>query len=139
MTPHDATSRRWKKSAGRDCGIALILGAVFVPTAFIPGNYRETVSAVPVTIAVSVCLLGLQCIDTEPGSVGHVLATKKEARGPLGAVLRGFNRVLEELQTDTSILVSTSSTKRVFAFLLMLAFVVGVGLLRTQETGGASG
>ena len=74
--------------------IALILSAVFVPTAFIPGITGRLYQQFAVTIAVSVIISAFNALTLSPALSALLLRPKKEARGPLGAFFRWFNRVL---------------------------------------------
>ena len=74
--------------------IALILAAVFVPTAFIPGITGRLYQQFAVTIAVSVIISAFNALTLSPALAALLLRPKKEARGPLGAFFRWFNRVL---------------------------------------------
>ena len=46
MTPRDATLQAMREVSGPVIGIALVLSAVFIPTAFLPGYHRPVVSTV---------------------------------------------------------------------------------------------
>src|SRR6202042_2928453 len=56
LTPHDAALQAMEEVSGPVVAIALILAAVFVPTAFIPGITGRLYQQFAVTIAVSVAL-----------------------------------------------------------------------------------
>src|SRR6266852_2092171 len=54
MSPRDATMQAMKEVSGPVVGIALVLSAVFIPTAFIPGITGRLYQQFAVTIAISV-------------------------------------------------------------------------------------
>src|SRR6266853_6155010 len=56
MSPKDATFKAMEEISGAVVGIALVLSAVFIPTAFIPGITGRLYQQFAVTIAVSVIL-----------------------------------------------------------------------------------
>jgi len=93
MTPHDATVRAMEEVSGPVIAIALILAAVFVPTAFIPGITGQLYRQFAVTIAISVLFSAFNALTLSPALSAMLLRPKKEARGPLGAFFRWFNRV----------------------------------------------
>src|SRR6202041_3445240 len=93
MTPHDATIKAMEEVSGPVVAIALILGAVFVPTAFIPGITGRLYQQFAVTIAVSVAFSAFNALTLSPALAAMLLRPKKESRGPLGAFFRWFNRV----------------------------------------------
>ena len=77
--------------SGPVVAIALILVAVFVPTAFIPGITGRMYQQFAVTIAVSVILSAFNALTLSP-ALAALLLRPKPMRGPLGAFFRGFNR-----------------------------------------------
>ena len=93
-SPRDAALQAMEEVSGPVIAIALILAAVFIPTAFIPGITGRLYQQFAVTIAVSVSSLGLQRVVA---SARHwrpcCFAPGRKCRGPLGAFFRGFNRV----------------------------------------------
>jgi len=93
MTPHDATIKAMEEVGGPVVAIALILSAVFVPTAFIPGITGRLYQQFAVTIAVSVAFSAFNALTLSPALSAMLLRPKKESRGPLGAFFRGFNRI----------------------------------------------
>ena len=81
--------------SGPVVAIALILAAVFMPTAFIPGITGRLYQQFAVTIAVSVMISAFNALTLEPGALPRCCCgRRKPTRGPLGAFFRWFNRVL---------------------------------------------
>jgi multidrug efflux pump len=64
-------------------GIALVLSAVFVPTAFIPGITGRLYQQFAVTIAVSVIISAFNALTLSPALSVLLLRPKKQSRGPL--------------------------------------------------------
>ena len=93
MTPHDATVKAMEEVSGPVIAIALILAAVFVPTAFVPGITGQLYKQFAVTIAISVLFSAFNALTLSPALSAMLLRPKKESRGPLGAFFRWFNRV----------------------------------------------
>jgi hydrophobic/amphiphilic exporter-1 (mainly G- bacteria), HAE1 family len=128
MTPHDAALRAMEEVTGPVIAIALILAAVFIPTAFIPGITGRLYQQFAVTIAVSVALSAFNALTLSPALSAMLLRPKKESRGPLGAFFRWFNRVFGRA-TDGYVnacrhLIHKSSV----AFLILLLLVGGAYL-----------
>ena len=73
--------------SGPVIGIALVLSAVFVPTAFIPGITGRLYQQFAVTIAISVILSAFNALTLSPALAALLLKPKTESRGPLGSVL----------------------------------------------------
>ncbi|MGH8527582.1 MAG: efflux RND transporter permease subunit, partial [Gammaproteobacteria bacterium] len=92
MSPRDASLKAMEQVSGPVVAIALILAAVFVPTAFIPGITGRLYQQFAVTIAVSVVISAFNALSLSPALSALLLRPRKEARGPLGAFFRWFNR-----------------------------------------------
>ena len=69
LSPQDAAFKAMEQVSSPVIAIAIILTAVFVPTAFIPGITGRLYQQFAVTIAVSVDHLGLQRPHAEPGAL----------------------------------------------------------------------
>jgi HAE1 family hydrophobic/amphiphilic exporter-1 len=93
MTPRDAAIRAMEQVANPVIAIALILSAVFIPTAFIPGITGRLYQQFAVTIAISVIFSAFNALTLSPALCALLLRPKKEGRGPLAAFFRGFNKV----------------------------------------------
>jgi HAE1 family hydrophobic/amphiphilic exporter-1 len=136
LSPRDATLKAMSQVSGPVVAIALILAAVFLPTAFIPGITGLLYQQFAVTIAVSVILSAFNALTLSPALSALLLRPRHETRGPLGAFFRGFNRVFGRA-TDgyvhwSDILIRKSAR----AMLLLAGVVVLVGVLGSRLTGG---
>jgi len=76
-------------------GIALVLSAVFVPTAFIPGITGKLYQQFAVTIAISVLLSAFNALTLSPALAALLLRPKEPSRGLLQRFFDWFNRVFE--------------------------------------------
>ena len=92
LSPRDAALKAMEEVSGPVIAIALILAAVFIPTAFIPGITGRLYQQFAVTIAVSVIFSAFNALTLSPALAALLLRPKKESRGPLGFFFRGFNR-----------------------------------------------
>jgi HAE1 family hydrophobic/amphiphilic exporter-1 len=93
MSPKDAAFKAMEEVSGPVIAIALILAAVFVPTAFIPGITGRLYQQFAITIAISVIFSAFNALSLSPALSALLLRPRKESRGPLGAFFRWFNRV----------------------------------------------
>lgn len=93
LSPHDASIKAMEEVSGPVIAIGLILAAVFVPTAFIPGITGQLYKQFAVTIAISVLFSAFNALTLSPALSSMLLRPRKPARGPLGAFFRGFNKV----------------------------------------------
>jgi hydrophobic/amphiphilic exporter-1 (mainly G- bacteria), HAE1 family len=74
-------------------GIALVLSAVFVPTAFIPGITGRLYQQFAVTIAISVIISAFNALTLSPALAALMLKPKTSSRGLLRRGFDGFNRL----------------------------------------------
>ncbi len=95
MSPREATVQAMKEVSAPVIGIALILTAVFVPVAFIPGLTGRMYQQFALTIAISVLLSAFSALSLSPALAAMLLKPAKPARGLLGKFFGGFNRGFE--------------------------------------------
>jgi HAE1 family hydrophobic/amphiphilic exporter-1 len=124
-SPHDAAVKAMEEVSGPVIAIALILGAVFIPTAFIPGITGRLYQQFAVTIAVSVALSAFNALTLSPALAAMLLRPKKESRGPLGAFFRWFNRVFGHATDGYVDTCRHLIHKSWLAFLLLLVLIAG--------------
>ena len=93
MSPKDATLKAMEEVSGPVIAIAVILAAVFVPTAFIPGITGRLYQQFAVTIAVSVIISAFNALTLSPALSAMLLRPKKKSWGPLQKFYDRFNRI----------------------------------------------
>jgi HAE1 family hydrophobic/amphiphilic exporter-1 len=120
LSPRDAALKAMEQVSGPVVAIALILSAVFVPTAFIPGITGRLYQQFAVTIAVSVIISAFNALSLSPALSALLLRPRKEARGPLGAFFRWFNRVFGRA-TDGYVNICHHLIRRAGVAMLLLA------------------
>src|SRR5512139_2048481 len=128
LSPKDATLKAMEEVSGPVVAIALILAAVFVPTAFIPGITGRLYQQFAVTIAVSMLLSAFNALSLSPALASLLLRPKREARGLGGKFFRGFNRWFA-LATDGYVEACGRLIKKALRSLLFLVVVMGVVVL----------
>ncbi len=96
MSPHDATVQAMKEVSAPVVGIALILSAVFIPVAFIPGLTGRMYQQFALTIAISVLLSAFSALSLSPALAAMLLKPAKPSRGLLGKFYGGFNKVFDK-------------------------------------------
>ncbi len=129
LSPKEATLKAMEEVSGPVIAIAIILAAVFVPTAFIPGITGRLYQQFAVTIAVSVIISAFNALTLSPALSALLLRPRKESRGPLGVFFRWFNRVFDRA---TGGYVSTCGhliRKSGVALLLLVGVTVFTGFL----------
>jgi hydrophobic/amphiphilic exporter-1 (mainly G- bacteria), HAE1 family len=95
MSPKDATVQAMKEVSAPVVGIALILSAVFIPVAFIPGLTGQMYQQFALTIAISVLLSAFSALSLSPALAAMLLKPAKPSKGLLGKFFAGFNKVFE--------------------------------------------
>src|SRR6185295_17936030 len=126
LSPRDATLRAMEEVSGPVVAIALILVAVFVPTAFLPGITGRMYQQFAVTIAVSVILSAFNALTLSPALAAMLLRPRKPTRGPLGAFFRGFNRWFGRA-TDGYVTWSGVLIRRTTVAMIALAVMAVIG------------
>src|SRR2546426_946915 len=92
LAPRAATLQAMEEVSGPVIAIALILVAVFIPSAFIPGITGGLYQQFAVTTAVSVVISAFNALTLSPALSALLLRPRRQVRGPVGAFFRGFNR-----------------------------------------------
>src|SRR6266850_2354750 len=127
MSPKDAAYKAMEEVSGPVVAIALILSAVFIPTAFIPGITGRLYQQFAITIAISVIFSAFNALSLSPALAALLLRPKKESRGPLGAFFRWFNRMFGRATDGYVSLCGTLIRKAAFSMLLLLGVAVMAG------------
>jgi len=98
LSPKDAAIKAMDEVAGPVVALAMILGAVFLPTVFISGITGRLYQQFAVTIALSVMLSAFNALSLSPALAAKLLRPRKEgkARGPLRHFYDWFNRCFEK-------------------------------------------
>jgi len=128
MTPKDAAFKAMEEISGPVVGIALVLSAVFLPTAFIPGITGKLYQQFALTIAISVVLSAFNALSLSPALAALLLKPKAESRGLLRRFFNWFNRMFGRA-TDGYIQVSGTLLRKSAIALLLLAGFGAAGLM----------
>ncbi len=127
MTPKNAALKAMEELSGPVVGIALVLSAVFVPTAFIPGITGKLYQQFAVTIAISVLLSAFNALTLSPALAALLLRPRQPSRGLLARFFAWFNHVFE---TATDGYVRWSGVllkKTAVVVVLLVAFGIAAG------------
>jgi len=135
LSPHDATVKAMEEVSGPVVAIGLILAAVFIPTAFVPGITGQLYKQFAVTIAVSVLFSAFNALTLSPALSALLLRPRKPARGPLGAFFRWFNRVFGRATDGYVNWCGHLIHKAGFAFLLLGLLTVAAGFFGKRIPG----
>ena len=138
MDPKAATIKAMEEVGGPVVAIALILAAVFIPTAFIPGITGRMYSQFAVTIAISVLISAFNALTLSPALASLLLKPRdtKRKKGLLGNFFAWFNKMFTGA---TNSFVSTSSVmvhKSAFAMIGIVIILIIAALLGGSLPGG---
>ena len=136
MDPRAATVQAMKEVSAPVIGIALILSAVFIPVAFVPGLTGRMFQQFALTIAISVLLSAFSALSLSPALAAMLLKPAKPMRGPLGVFFRGFNKGFDKI-TGGYVSVSRLLVRRASLTILLVGVVIlGAGLIGRQLPAG---
>jgi len=127
LSPKDAALKAMEEVSGPVVGIAIVLSAVFIPTAFVPGITGRLYQQFAVTIAVSVIISAFNALTLSPALGALLLRPKKESRGPLKKFFDWFNRSFGRATTGYVNWCSTLIHKMGFTIILLIAFTLLAG------------
>ena len=127
LSPKEAARKAMEELSGPVVGIALVLSAVFVPTAFIPGITGKLYQQFAVTIAISVLLSAFNALTLSPALAALLLRPKKPSSGPLRRFFDGFNRVFDRATEGYVKWSAVLIKKSVVVIVLLAGFAVAGG------------
>ncbi len=120
MPPKEATLKAMEEISGPVVGIALVLSAVFVPTAFIPGITGRLYQQFALTIAISVILSAFNALTLSPALAAMLLRPRSKSSGLLRRFFDGFNRVFTRARDGYVRVAGGLIRKSAVAFALLL-------------------
>src|SRR6201987_3476424 len=126
LTPKDAALKAMEELSGPVVGIALVLSAVFVPTAFIPGITGRLYQQFAVTIAISVLLSAFNALTLSPALAGLLLRKRQDSHGLLRRFFDWFNRVFDRA-TEGYVRWSAVLVRKTVVVVVLLAVFAAAG------------
>jgi hydrophobic/amphiphilic exporter-1 (mainly G- bacteria), HAE1 family len=124
-TPTEAAYKAMEEVSGPVVAIALILSAVFIPTAFIPGITGRLYQQFALTIAISVIFSAFNALSLSPALAALLLRPKKkDPKGPLAAFFRWFNKVFGRATDGYVSICGALIRKAALSMLLLVGTVV---------------
>jgi HAE1 family hydrophobic/amphiphilic exporter-1 len=132
MTPKNAALKAMEELSGPVVGIALVLSAVFVPTAFIPGITGRLYQQFAVTIAISVILSAFNALTLSPALAALLLRPRQESHGLLRRFFNWFNRVFERATEGYVGWSGVLLKKTAVVVVLLVAFCVAAGFFANR-------
>jgi hydrophobic/amphiphilic exporter-1 (mainly G- bacteria), HAE1 family len=132
LNPKEAALKAMDELSGPVIGIALVLSAVFIPTAFIPGITGRLYQQFAVTIAISVLLSAFNALTLSPALAALLLRPRKQSRGPIGKFFDGFNHLFDRLTKGYVSWSAVLVRKSLFVVVLLLVFGVAAGFFSSR-------
>jgi HAE1 family hydrophobic/amphiphilic exporter-1 len=135
--PREATVIAMKEVLAPVISMTVVLMAVFVPTAFLPGISGQLFKQFALTIAASTFISGICAVTLTPALCGLILRTHKEGHKPF-ILVRWFNRAFDGLASGYAALVRFLVHPGVVGFTLagFGACVVAIGWTFTRVPTG---
>ena len=127
LSPKAAALKAMEELSGPVVGIALVLSAVFVPTAFIPGITGRLYQQFAVTIAISVLFSAFNALTLSPALAALLLRPREESHGLLRRFFDWFNRVFELANAGYVRWSGVLLQKTLVVAVLLVAFGVAAG------------
>ncbi|HZS16606.1 MAG TPA: multidrug efflux RND transporter permease subunit [Candidatus Udaeobacter sp.] len=136
MTPRDATLQAMREVSGPVIGIALVLSAVFIPTAFLPGITGRLYQQFALTIAISVIISAFNALSLSPALAALLLRPRKKSRGPLRWFFDRFNNVFGRATHGYVNWSRLAIRKTLLSFGLLAALAVAAGFFGSKLPSG---
>jgi len=127
LTPKEATFKAMEEISGPVIGIALVLTAVFVPTAFIPGITGRLYQQFALTIAISVIISAFNALSLSPALSALILRPRVKRGGLLQGFFDWFNRIFGRGQENYVRLSALLIRKSAIALAVLVLAGVGLG------------
>jgi hydrophobic/amphiphilic exporter-1 (mainly G- bacteria), HAE1 family len=124
LAPKAAAFKAMQEISGPVIGIALILSAVFVPTAFIPGITGRLYQQFALTIAISVIISAFNALSLAPALAALLLRPRHHGHGPLQRFFDAFNRLFGRATHGYIRVCTTMIRKSAVAVSLLLVFAI---------------
>jgi hydrophobic/amphiphilic exporter-1 (mainly G- bacteria), HAE1 family len=138
LSPKEATYKAMKDISGPVVAIALILAAVFIPVAFIPGIVGRLYQQFAITIAISVLISAFVALSLTPALCALFLRPMhldKKSRG-INKFFFSFNEWFKRVSSSYSNGVKKTIKAAPYAIIILICLYVGTGLLfKNKPTG----
>ena len=136
LSPKEATVKAMEEVSGPVVAIALILAAVFIPTAFIPGITGRLYQQFAVTIAISVLISAFNALTLSPALAALLLRPKTQKTGPLQRFYDGFNRLFKR-STDGYVGLCAVAIRKSVISLIILGAVAALAIVLGKHVPGS--
>src|SRR5216684_1768774 len=132
ITPKAAALKAMEEISGPVVGIALVLSAVFIPTAFIPGITGRLYQQFAVTIAISVILSAFNALTLSPALAALLLRPRTTSGGVLKRFFGWFNRGFASVTNTYVRFCGVLIRKSAIALILLVLFGAAAGFFSAK-------
>ncbi len=132
LAPREATLKAMSEVAGPVVGTSLVLCAVFIPVAFVPGITGRLYQQFALTMAVSVLLSTFNALTLSPALSALLLRPKHGQTGLVARLGRNFNAVFDRLTNGYVRVAGGLIRKTVLSLGLLGATALVAGILGSR-------
>ena len=125
MTPLAATEKAMSELVGAIIGVALVLTAVFLPSAFISGITGQLFKQFALTISVSVSISALVALTLTPALCPLMLRPRGPSKGAMGWFNDRFNAMFGHVTSGYMGILRLAARRTVLLMGLLALFYVG--------------
>jgi HAE1 family hydrophobic/amphiphilic exporter-1 len=138
LSPKEATQKAMKEVAGPVVAIAIILSAVFIPVALMPGITGLLYQQFAITIAISVMLSAFNALTLSPALAALLLKPKKEGatKSLLQKFFDSFNRGFDSFTNKYVRLAGFFARKVIITLIILGGIVVVTAMLGKRVPAG---
>jgi HAE1 family hydrophobic/amphiphilic exporter-1 len=129
ITPYKATAEVLKELSGAIIAITMVMTAVFIPIAFMTGPVGVFYRQFSITMASSIIISGIVALTLTPVLCAMLLKNnhgKHKRKTPIQWFINLFNRGFEKLTGKYVGVLEKIVNRRLFTFVVLLAFCVGI-------------
>ena len=126
LSAAEATSKSMYEVSGPVIATTMVLLAVFVPVAFLPGITGELYRQFAVTISISVCISSLNALTLSPALCATLLRPKSENKRKKFFVFVWFDKLLDSVTARYNKAVAYSLRKLAMVSVLFIIILGGV-------------
>lgn len=129
--PKKATEKAMKEISGAIIAITLVMSAVFLPVAFMPGSAGIFYRQFSLTMSVSIVLSGVVALTLTPALCAMLLKRTDHHASPglLGRFFKGFNQWYNGLSDRYKTFIGLIANRRMITLVSLLVFCAATGIL----------
>ncbi|MEZ5463487.1 efflux RND transporter permease subunit [Dokdonella sp.] len=137
LSPKEATRAAMDEVSGPVMAIALVLSAVFIPMAFVPGVTGQLYKQFALTVAVSTMFSALVALTLTPALCAIMLKPKDDsAQGLVDRFFAAFNRGFDRMTEGYGRVAAAGVRRLARVVVVMVVLLVGISMLaRVTPTG----